>query len=122
MDLKQKWGTKSVDEVIARLLSGAPRSARASYQERKAKVDAVVEKYGIQQLTAFGSRARGEGRPDSDLDLAGRLPDDLGLFDLVHLNDDLAKAFGMPVDFVELDAAKPKVRKRIERDGVALVE
>lgn len=122
MELKRKWRTKSVDDVIERLLSGTPRSARSIYEERKAKVDAVVREYGIRRLTAFGSRARGEGRPDSDLDLAGRVPKDVDLFGLVHLRDDLADAFGMPIDFVDLDAAKPRTRERIERDGVVLVE
>jgi hypothetical protein len=121
MELKRKWHAKTLDEVLRRMLAGAPRSAPAIYEARQEQVDAVVAKYRIRRLTAFGSRARGDGRPGSDLDLAGLIPDDLDLFDLVHLQDELAAAFGVPVDFVPLDEARPKVHQRIRRDGVVLV-
>ena len=119
--LRSRWGLPSVEAVVARLLEGAPRTASALYQTRKREVDTVLARHRIRRLVAFGSRARGDGRPDSDLDLAGDLPRGADLFDVVHLKEDLSVAFGVPVDFVQLSSARPRLRARIAREGVTLV-
>jgi predicted nucleotidyltransferase len=120
MQLKEKWDVATLEMVVQRLLEGPARSAKSLFTENERAVRQVLRKYGIRGLVAFGSRARGEGRPDSDLDLAGAFPRSADLFDLVHLKDDLTVAFGVPVDFVSLNAATGSLRKEIER-GVELV-
>lgn len=70
----------------------------------------------------FGSRARGTGRPDSDIDIA-ILPTDaaLPLRDESLLVTDLERATGAPVDLVRLDHATEALRWRIARDGIVLL-
>ena len=61
----------------------------------------LCEKYGIAELSVFGSVARGDARPDSDVDLLYvRVPgNDLGM-SYFALQEDLEKLFGRPVDLV----------------------
>lgn len=119
-ELKRRWGCASLEEVVERLLEGPARSARSLYEENKRAVDAVLRRHRIRRLVAFGSRARGEARPDSDLDLAAAVPRSADLFDLVHIQDELGQAFGVPVDLVTLQGARGRVGRAIEK-GVVLV-
>ena len=56
--------------------------------------------YGVSNVRVFGSVARGEARPDSDVDLLLRLPDDTNVFDLVGLWEDLTALIGHDVDLI----------------------
>jgi predicted nucleotidyltransferase len=73
----------------------------------------------------FGSRARGEARADSDVDVAvlfGR-PRPTRLEELpVALLAELERAVGREVDLVILDGADPDLIHRVLRDGVLLAE
>ncbi|HBK08868.1 MAG TPA: hypothetical protein DDZ81_23940 [Acetobacteraceae bacterium] len=68
--------------------------------------EAAPRSKGIATLYVFGSVARGEARPDSDVDLVAEfLPDrTLSLFDIVELKDDIEAVLGRPVDFGERSA------------------
>ena len=61
----------------------------------------LCQKYRIAELSVFGSVARGDAQPDSDVDLLYvRAPgNDLGM-SYFALHDDLEKLFGRPVDLV----------------------
>ncbi len=69
----------------------------------------------------FGSRARGTGRPDSDLDLALRLGGE-GLRGEPRLIAELERAAGQALDVVLMDDAPPLLRFEIARDGVIVLE
>lgn len=68
----------------------------------------------------FGSVARGEDRPDSDVDLLADLPPGLSLFGLGRVEADLEAILGCRVDLIPAGDLKPGVRARVERDLVAL--
>ena len=55
---------------------------------------------GIVRLRMFGSAARGEERPDSDVDLIADFGVPIGFFELIRAEDDLASFFGRPVDLL----------------------
>jgi predicted nucleotidyltransferase len=75
----------------------------------------------VRLAAAFGSVARGEERPGSDLDLGLVLdPDSLALRREVEVA--LGRAAGREVDFVYLNEAPPLLRFEIARDGVLLLE
>jgi predicted nucleotidyltransferase len=68
----------------------------------------------------FGSVARGEDRPDSDVDLLADLPAGLSLFGLGRAEADLEAILGTRVDLIPAADLKPAVRARVEGDLVAL--
>lgn len=66
------------------------------------KLDALCRRWKIAKLTLFGSQARGDARPDSDVDLLVEYePDaDWSLLDIARLRDEMAELFGRPVDLI----------------------
>ena len=76
--------------------------------------------HGIQNLRVFGSVARGEDRPDSDVDLLADLPPGLSLFGLGRAEADLEAILGARVELIPAADLKPGVRERAERDLVEL--
>ena len=75
----------------------------------------------VRLAAAFGSVARGEDRPGSDLDLAILLDTD-SLPRRWEIEAVLGRAAGREVDFVYMNEAPPLLRFEIARDGVVLLE
>jgi predicted nucleotidyltransferase len=86
---------------------------------RRELVDAAAA-HGVSNLAVFGSVARGEDRPDSDVDLLADVPAGMGLFGLGRARADLEAIVGTRVDLVPASDLKPGVRARVERDLVSL--
>ena len=76
--------------------------------------------HGIRNLAVFGSVARGEDGPDSDLDLAADLPAEMGLVGLGRARDDFEAIVGRPVDLVPFGDLKADIRDQVEAEMVAL--
>jgi len=81
---------------------------------------AAAAAHGVRNLRVFGSVARGEDRPDSDVDLLADLPAGLSLFGLGRLEADLEAILGNRVDLIPAADLKPGVREQVEQDLVAL--
>ena len=73
--------------------------------------------YKLKRLGFFGSYARGEQTPSSDVDVLVEFSEPVG-FEFVHLADHLEQLFGLPVDLVTSDALKPNRRDLILSDLV----
>jgi hypothetical protein len=91
-------------------------------QVRRRRRDLVVAAavHEVTNLRVFGSVARGEDRPDSDVDLLVDVPPDMGLLGLGRVQAELEAILGATVDLVPASDLKPEVRVRAERDLVAL--
>jgi uncharacterized protein len=81
---------------------------------------AAAAAHRVSGLRVFGSVARGEDRPDSDVDLLADLPPGMSLFGLGRVQADLEAIVGTRVDLVPAEDLKPDVRPRAERDLVTL--
>ena len=81
---------------------------------------AAAAAHGVSNLRVFGSVARGEDRPDSDVDLLADLPPGLSLFGLSRLEADLEGILGARVNLIPAADLKPGVRERVESDLIAL--
>lgn len=75
----------------------------------------LCRRYGVRRLSVFGSAARGEMRPDSDIDLLVEfLPEaQVDLLDHTSLMLDLTHLLGRKVDLVSRNALKPRIRDSV---------
>ena len=82
--------------------------------------EADLRRRGIAGLWVFGSVARGEARPDSDIDLVAELEPAarVSLTGLASLRADLADLLGAPVDLAEWGILRPPVLDRARREAV----
>lgn len=78
----------------------------------------LAKRYPIKELGVFGSYARGEQRPDSDLDILVDFDGPVGLLDFVGLQQDLSDRLGVDVDLVMAEAPKPRIWQRIRAEVV----
>lgn len=74
---------------------------------------AVCRRHDVRVLKIFGSAARGEDRPDSDVDFIVEFDGDKSLFDLVGLQLDLEEFLDRDVDVLTEPALSPYLRDRI---------
>jgi predicted nucleotidyltransferase len=68
---------------------------------------------GVRRLRIFGSSARGEERPDSDVDLIVEFGRPAGFVELVRLERLLAEIFGRPVDLTTEPGLDPYIRDSV---------
>jgi uncharacterized protein len=75
---------------------------------------------GVTHAALFGSRARGDNRPDSDIDIMIEVAPEIvqDVYDYVRLKRFIAALFASQVDVVDRDALKPYVRPPAEGDAV----
>jgi predicted nucleotidyltransferase len=86
--------------------------------------------HDIKRVFLFGSRARGDSTPDSDVDLAvevvgisGENADTRYFFNVNTWKKQLGAALGRSINIVRLiDHGKPEIQESIDRDGVVLYE
>jgi predicted nucleotidyltransferase len=83
------------------------------------QVKAVAARHHASRVRLFGSVARGEDRPDSDIDLLVDFTEDSSLFDVMHMSEELQDVLGHPVDVVSAGGLKDSDRD-ILQDSVEL--
>ena len=88
---------------------------------KKALIATLAAAHGARRVALVGSAARGEDRPDSDLDFLVELEPGRNLLDLIGLENDLSDAFGRKVDVMTARAVKPRILKSALRGAVRLV-
>ena len=83
----------------------------------KQKIMPVLKQYNVTRASVFGSIARGEDRPDSDVDLLVKVgPLTYGIWGFVALKQDLEKVLDRKVDVVSEGALNPKLAEKIKND------
>lgn len=77
-----------------------------------------LDRFGIESLELFGSVARDEAGPDSDLDLLVDFKGSATYDHYIDLKFFLEDAMGCPIDLVMSKALKPRMRTSVERESV----
>ncbi|WP_311242975.1 helix-turn-helix domain-containing protein [Microbacterium sp. WCS2018Hpa-23] len=75
---------------------------------------------GAQRIRLFGSVARGDETPSSDIDLAVDVTPSVGVFDLLRMRREAEQILGRRVDLVPIDGLKPAVAEAVEREAITL--
>ncbi len=81
---------------------------------------AIAARYGAVNVRVFGSVARGEAGPDSDVDILVDLTRKWSLFDRIGLKQDLEDLLGRDVDVAVADSLHHRMRDQILADAVPL--
>ncbi|MCG6955021.1 MAG: nucleotidyltransferase family protein [Gemmatimonadetes bacterium] len=82
----------------------------------------LCRQHGVKRLRVFGSTARGDDRPDSDVDLIADFGSPTGLFALIRFEKALSVLFGRPVDLVTEPGLSPYMRDSILSSAAVLFD
>jgi predicted nucleotidyltransferase len=79
----------------------------------------ICKKYGVRELSVFGSQSRGESRPDSDVDILVSFKEGTVLgFKIFSLEEELSKALGRKkVDLINKKFLNSRIRDQILREA-----
>jgi hypothetical protein len=83
--------------------------------------DEFARQYGVRSLALFGSVARDQARPESDVDMLVEFNRPMGLFGLFALQDRLEALLGRPVDLGTPASLKPRLREAVLKELVHVV-
>lgn len=110
--------------AVSQQLRTAPDLSRqdpASLLEAGAPiVKALAAERGFTRLAVFGSVARGDARPNSDIDLLVEAPEGTSSFDFVRFQQLIEHVLGRHVDMVSYGGLKPGLDDDIRREAVPL--
>ena len=76
----------------------------------------ILQQNDVEFAGVFGSRARGDAREDSDLDLLIRFSKPKGFVKFIHLENELSRILNVKVDLVTERSLKEYVRPRVLQD------
>jgi predicted nucleotidyltransferase len=93
---------------------------RDDLRRRRDTLHLIAARHGASNLRLFGSVARGEERPDSDIDLLIDLADERGFGDYLALAEELEALLHRKVDLVLARSLSPHFRPYIEADATPL--
>jgi predicted nucleotidyltransferase len=85
-------------------------------------IEAFCRKHHIRRLSLFGSAARGNFGPESDIDVLVEFQADarVGFLQLSRMQRELTEIFHRPVDLVPRAGLKPAIREQILKEEVIL--
>jgi predicted nucleotidyltransferase len=85
-----------------------------------ANLDRLQAEFGVKSLALFGSVARDEARPDSDVDLLVEFSRPTGYVGVVRLELFLQGLLGREVDLGTPGSLRPRMRERVQREAICV--
>ena len=89
-------------------------------QQKRDEILQLAAQHGARNVRIFGSMARGDARPDSDIDFLVDLEAGRSLLDLGGLLMDLQELLHCNVDVVTEKGLRSRIRARVLQEAVAL--
>lgn len=105
------------------LLDAAAGSGRAREEvlRKSDLIRTIARARGARSVALFGSAARGDERPGSDLDFLVELEPGRSLLDLIGFGMDVGEALGRPAEAFTREGMKPRVLATALRDAIRIV-
>lgn len=107
-----------LDLVLARREPAGPLRMRVDRNSRA--LVRTLRGLGAERVRLFGSVARGEERPGSDIDLLVDVGPDTGLIELGRMRTEAELILGSSVDIVPANSLKPDVAAHVLAEAIAL--
>ena len=79
----------------------------------KEKIIPLLKQHSVTYAGVFGSVARGQDKPESDIDLLVRFKNVPGMFGYIHLENQLSKALGKKVDLATEESLHRLIKPQI---------
>ena len=89
-------------------------------QEKRDEILRIAASHGAQDVRVFGSLARGDAGPGSDIDILVKLDPGRSLLDIVAIKQDLEDLLGCEVDVVTEASISPYIREEVLREALSL--
>jgi len=89
-------------------------------EEIKKKIISILVKYGIKKILIFGSYARNEATPNSDLDLIVEFPEGTSLLDHIGIEFELSEALNIKIDLLSQNGISPYIKDQIMKEAVVI--
>ena len=86
--------------------------------ELRDEIRQAAAEHGASDVRIFGSVARGEDRPESDVDVLVALEPGRSLLDLARLELRLERLLGRPVDVVTESGLRDSIRQAAIREAI----
>jgi uncharacterized protein len=86
-------------------------------KSQRKEILAAAKRHGAYNVRVFGSVARGEARPDSDVDLLVNLESGRSLLDLARLLRELESQLGCKVDIITEAGLRPRIREEVLKEA-----
>ena len=88
--------------------------------EKLKEREADLRAQGVAHAALFGSVARGDDRPDSDIDILVDLDPAIvvTIVDYAGVKDFIADMFDRPVDVVSRESLKPRIQPKTTADAI----
>lgn len=94
-------------------------ATRAEIMQRLSENLAVLQQqFHVKSLSVFGSAARDELTPNSDVDVLVEFEETPGFIEFMRLKFRLEELLGLSVDLATPRAIKPRIRPQIEREAI----
>ena len=91
-------------------------------EEIKKKIISILVKHDIKRILVFGSYARNEATPKSDLDLIVDFPEGTGLLDHVGIEIELSEALDMKIDLLSRNGISPYIKDHVLKEAIVIYE
>lgn len=92
-------------------------SAMVEVKLKRQQIFDLASRHKIKNVKVFGSVARGEEGPNSDIDFLVDCAEDCSLFDLIALKDDLQQILNRKIDLVTPDSIHWSIRDRVLKEA-----
>jgi predicted nucleotidyltransferase len=94
-------------KMLARLAAAAKPRPSVALAKHRAEIERLASRHKAVSVKVFGSVARGDDRPGSDVDLLVRFGPEASLFDQVELAQEIEDLLGVAVDVISEQGLRP---------------